>query len=261
VLSLPELQAGVRDALLGGADHDVVALEVVGDGLDPRARLAIYRHHVRTTLTDALQAAYPVVCRLVDERFFAFAADAFICASPPAGPCLFEYGAGLADFLATFPPCAELGYLPDVARLEWAIHAARYAADAAPLDLARLTAVAPEDMAGLRLRLHPSLTLLASPWPVDAIWRANRGEGPAPVVDLARGGACLDVHRVGDDVILRALDPATLALTAGLDAGDTLAEAASRAIVRDPGFDLTTALRDLLDAQLAIDLTLSQRRP
>jgi hypothetical protein len=257
MLSLPELQAAVSAALLGGAD-DLPALEVDGDGLDPRARLEIYRHHVRSTLTDALKAAYPVVCRLVDERFFAFAADTFIRACPPSGPCLFEYGADLADFLAAFPPCAGLGYLPDVARLEWAMHAAWHAGDAAPLDLARLAAVAPEDTARLRLRLDPSLTLLASPWPIDEIWRANRGEGPASGVELAsRGGVRLEVRRVGDDVVLRALDAGAFALAAGLAAGATLAEAAARALERDPRFDLTGALRDLLDAELVIDLTLT----
>jgi hypothetical protein len=257
VLSLRELQTRVRDALLDGVD-DRLAHEVAGGGLDPHARLDIYRHHVRSTLTGTLQAAYPVVCRLVDERFFAFAADAFIRESPPDGPCLLEYGADLADFLAAFPPCAGLGYLPDVARLEWAMHAARYAADATPLDLARLAAVAPEDMAGLRLQLHPSLTLLVSPWPVDEIWRANRGDAPAQDVDLtSAGGTCLAVHRVGDDVVLRTLDTAAFVLATGLAAGDTLADAAARALERDARFDLTAALRDLLDAELVTDLTLT----
>ena len=44
----------------------------------------------------------PVVCRLVDRRFFAYAADPYIRAHPPAGPCLFEYGATFPDFLAAF---------------------------------------------------------------------------------------------------------------------------------------------------------------
>src|SRR5262245_31968392 len=120
--SLREVQARFAEGLLG--DDTVIADLVAGDGLEPRARLAVYRHHVLTTLTAALEAAFPVVCRLVDGRFFAYAADAFIRRHPPAGPCLDEYGGAFPDFLADFGPCASFRFLPDVARLEWAAHVA-----------------------------------------------------------------------------------------------------------------------------------------
>ena len=79
-----------------------------GDGIDPAARLRIYRHHYESSLAEALRAIYPVVCRLVDERFFAFAAHEYIRSSPPRRVCLHEYGADFAEFLAGFPPCREL---------------------------------------------------------------------------------------------------------------------------------------------------------
>jgi hypothetical protein len=68
---LGELQTLFKSALL--QDDHGVASTILGDGLAPHARLAIYRHHVFTILTEVLKAAYPVVCRLVDERFFAYA--------------------------------------------------------------------------------------------------------------------------------------------------------------------------------------------
>src|SRR5215510_15471186 len=123
--SLRDVQARFAEGLLG--DDGAIADLVAGDGLDPRARLAVYRHHVLTTLTAALEAAFPVVCRLVDPRFFAYAADAFVRQHPPAGPCLDEYGGAFADFLAAFEACTHLSWLPDVARLEWAIHRASHA--------------------------------------------------------------------------------------------------------------------------------------
>src|SRR5215510_16605687 len=110
--SLRDVQARFAEGLLG--DDGAIADLVAGDGLDPRARLAVYRHHVLTTLTAALEAAYPVVCRLVDRRFFAYVADVFIRRHPPTGPCLAEYGAALPDFLAAFAPCAPFPFLPDV---------------------------------------------------------------------------------------------------------------------------------------------------
>lgn len=71
--SLAELQHAFARAIWDGADGEVVGA-IRGDGLLPEARVALYRHHVFTTLTAALAATYPVVSRLVDERFFAYAA-------------------------------------------------------------------------------------------------------------------------------------------------------------------------------------------
>src|SRR2546425_950975 len=137
--SLRELQRDVRAALLDG--NEVAAVrEIAGDGLAPAARLAVYRHHVLTSLTAALEATFPVVVRLVDERFFHFAGDRYVRTEPPAGPCLFEYGATFPDFLATFEPCRHLAWLPDVARLEGAMNAALHAPDAIPLTAPMLRA-------------------------------------------------------------------------------------------------------------------------
>src|SRR5207248_2930274 len=121
--SLRELQAGFRAALLAD-DERGVAPDVVDDGLSASARLAVYRHHVFTTLTAAMEATYPVVCRLVDRRFFGWIADQYVRVRPPAGPCLFEYGADFPEFVAAFPACVHLPWLADVARLGWAMNGA-----------------------------------------------------------------------------------------------------------------------------------------
>lgn len=256
--ALRELQASVRDAILGepGEGHPALAA-VAADGLGAAARLAIYRHHVLSSLTAVLESAFPAVCRLVDRRFFAYAADRFVRAHPPASPCLAEYGASFAGFLADFPPCRHLEYLPDVARLEWAVHGALQAPDAAPLDPARLGAVAAADVAGLRLRLDPSLTLLASAWPVDRIWAANRAADG--VVNLDAGGVHLEIRRVGDEARVRRLDPARHALRRALCHNRTLGQAARAALAVDRAFDLAVAMREVLDEGIAIDFTLARK--
>jgi len=236
----------MRAALLGGPDEAATA-GVVADGLTAGARLAIYRHHVFATLTDVLKSAYPVVCRLVDERFFGYAANQYIRRHPPVGPCLFEYGATFAEFLAAFPPCQNLPYLADVARLEWAMNAAEHAADAVPLDARALPGLDPTDTPRLRFAFDPSLTLLESPWPIDRIWRANQPDAADATVDLAAGAARLEIRRVGADVVFRSLDAATWAFRRELTTGRTLEEAAAAALTLEPGFDLTGALRALLD--------------
>jgi len=254
--SLRELQRDVRAALLGSEDAGAAAL-VAADGLAPEARLQIYRHHVFTTLTAVLQAVFPVVCRLVDERFFGYAADRYIRVEPPSGPCLFEYGATFPEFLDAFPPCRDLPYLGDVARLEWAMHRALHAPDAAPLGPEALRSVAPEAAGGLILALDASVSLLASQWPIEAIWRANQ---PGAVeegvtVDLRAGGVALEVRRRGDDVACRVIAPAVHAFRCALADGRPLAAATERALAADPTFDLPGELGALFREGLPIGLT------
>src|SRR5262245_40745949 len=253
--ALRDLQAAIRDALLG-SDAGPAMLDIEGDGLSPEARLDIYRHHVRTTLTAALEATYGVVSRLVDRRFFAYAADGYVQAHPPAGPCLFEYGSAFPDFLASFPSCRHLAYLPDVARLEWAMNAAFHAPDVEPLDPARLAVVPPRAVARLTFTLDPSVTLIESRWPIDEIWRANQG-GAAGHVDLASGGVRMEIRRTDGIVTMRRLLPADHALRVALAAGATLARAAAAGLAIDSRFDLTAALHDLLQERIATGFAVS----
>jgi hypothetical protein len=254
--ALRELQSAFLGAMFG-PDQPQLLETIVGDGLLPAARLQIYRHHVLTSLTDALQATFPVICRLVDERFFHYAADAYIRQYPPEAPCLFEYGAHFPAFLAAFPPCRHLEYLGDVARLEWAMHMALHAEVGAPLDPAELGGLAAHDVAQLTFQFDQSVTLLDSPWPIDQIWRVNQaGEEVHPPVDLSTGGVALEIRQWGDDVGFRRLDPAIYTFRTMLVAGHALARAAEAALTASQEFDCVAALHELLTDGVVIGFTL-----
>ena len=173
MLALPDLQDAFRDALLDGKARRLLR-EIENRRIGAAGALAIYRNHVRISLTAALRTTFPVVCKLVDERFFAFAAHAYIQAQPPSAPCLAEYGSGFPDFLAGFAPCRGLPYLADVARLEWALNLAQIAPHASTLDRAALAALAPETLPRVVFAFAPSIRLLASSYAIDRIWFANQ---------------------------------------------------------------------------------------
>jgi hypothetical protein len=256
MLALRELQAAFGRAMLGAPPDPLLLAGIAGDGRLPFARLAIYRHHVETTLGDVLRSIYPVVARLVDERFFAYAAHEFIRAHPPASPRLHEYGAALPAFLAQFPPTRPLGHLPDVARREWALHLASDAADRRPVELAALSAVAPEAWARAVLHLHPAVSFVESRWPVDRIWVANRPDAAAAEpVDLAAGGVRLEVSRDGATPGFRGLTAAAFALRKALGARRPLADAVAGALDTDPDLDVTRALRALFEEGAVVDVT------
>ena len=258
--SLGDLQGVLGRALLGSPAPGVVSL-IAADGIAPEARLDIYRHHVFASLTASLEATYPVVCRLLDRRFFTYAADAFIRGHLPAGPCLFEYGAELAGFLADFPASRHLEYLPDVARLEWALNVAAHADDAAPISPSALESVAPARVGELRFAFDPSLSLLRSPWPIDRIWRANQAEvGTEPLVNLTAGGVRLEIRRRDDVVGFRELTLADYILRRALLDGERLGTATEAARDVDPGLDLTGLLGALLQDNVLVGFSLSPGR-
>ena len=152
---------------------------------------AVYRNTVLKGCIDALQANTPAVSRLVGDEWFRAAAAVFARETLPSHPTLLDYGAGFADFLAAFPPAAELPYLADVARLDRLWSLAHVAADAPLLDPALLAALPPAEMARRRLRLHP-----AAHWrwsdeaPIGSIWsRSREGDGTIGELDWRGEGA------------------------------------------------------------------------
>jgi hypothetical protein len=256
MLTLRDLQAEFSGALLR-EDAGPLAEAVAADGLPPAARVQIYWNHVFSSLTEALEATFPVVCRLVDPRFFGFAADRYIRRYPPGGPCLHEYGADFPEFLESFPPCAGHPYLSDVARLEWAMNAVLHADDVPALEPASLARVSAEDVGRLVFRTDPAAAWLGSRWPVDRIWRANEpGTESGAAVDLGAGPARLEIRRRDDRVTLRGLEPAVFALRTSLASGATLERAADAALAEDAGLDLASALRAMLEEGLLTALTL-----
>ena len=219
--SLPELQRALGRAVARGEKHAVIP-HLLADGIDPSERLGVYRSTFTSALVRALQLSYPAVLRLVGAEFFEGSARAFIDCDPPRSACLDDYGAGFADFLSRFEPAAPLGYLPSVARLEWAVNRALHAPDSAPLDMAKLAQL--RDLARVRFSPRPSASLVRADHPADAIWRAVLDEDDAALaaVDPSSGPAWLLVHRADSGIEVERLDKAAWRFTEALFAGRPL---------------------------------------
>jgi hypothetical protein len=256
VPSLEELQRGICGAICGADDAHLSGL-IAGDGMDPSARLRIYRNHAVITLTDALKATYPVICRLVSDGFFGYAAHEFSREHMPEKPSLAEYGSEFPEFLAQFPACRDLAYLADVARIEWAINEALHADNATVIARRDLSAISAAEAPRLVLSLHPSLKLVESRWPIERIWRANQADGdPALAIDLDSGGVRLQVHRRGDRVAIKSLTECEFAFLRALADGKPLGDAADAALRIDLLFDLTITLGTLLEEGGVVDFHL-----
>jgi hypothetical protein len=217
-------------------------------------RLAVYRGNGAANGRKALAAAYPIVEKLVGAAFFDGLALEYARHSPSREGDLNEFGHAFAQFLAGFPPVRELPYLPDVARLEWAIHRAHYAADAEALDVLRLAEVATEEQGALRLRLHPACAVLASPWPLARIWEVHRDDfaGDREVVFDTMTHRCL-VHRPAWRVMVGALDAGAHGFLESVRAGRALDDCVGQALAADASFELGAALAEWIGARVIVD--------
>lgn len=219
--TLREVQAAFAQGLLSGDAREVLPYLADGGAIPAGNRLGIYRNTYRGTLVSALRITYPAVDRLVGETFFEGAARAFIAAHVPRAANLNVYGGAFGDFLAAFAPAASLVYLPDVARLEWAVNCAGNAPDAPALEPAALAEVAEADQGRIRFRPHPSTHVVRLAHDADRICQAvvDRDEGALVGLDPDPRPFWLIAHRQGTDVVFRRLDDDEARFTQALLAG------------------------------------------
>ena len=251
-MRLAELQRRMQQTLLYG-DADTELLALFADPPEQRERrLAVYRNNVRHALLSVLEAAFPVIRQLIGAECFTATALAFIADHPPHKPALYRYGAAWPEFIAHFPPLVELPWLADTARLEWARNAALFDAEREPLTPEQLAMVAHADLPGLRLALHPSAHVLASRWPVHAIWTAHQPNGaPLETVNLDQAETVL-IWRQAGSVRQRAMMTGESTLLAALAAEQPLADAAGLALSQNAEFDLSAALATMLSGGVLI---------
>ena len=246
--TLEQFQDAFAGALFA-AEVDTVPMEHLGE-LTTQPGFAVYRNTVLKNCIDALAANYPAVERIVGEAWFRAACTIFARTFPPGRPMLVDYGAGFSAFLAEFEPARELPYLADVARLDRYWTESHVASDAVAVTAGTIAALAPEQLAQLRLRPHPTARWLWSDhYPIRAIWACNRDRGARD--DLAdldwRGEGVLLVRPEGSVESYR-LDRAGCAFLDSCATGEGLADAALAALAADADVDLRLLMAELLRA-------------
>jgi hypothetical protein len=222
------------------------------DGARFARGLQVYQANAGAVAERALAAAYPTVQQVIGAEHFAGLARALWQRDPPQRGDVAHWGGGLGDFLERAIEQAshearrrgESGpdepYLPDLARLEWAVHVAHTAHDADG-PVVGLDRLAGADIARLRLRARAGTQVLRSAHPVVSVWRAHRapeGIGQAPGGDreatlrarlqqalLGAGAEPALVWRAGWRVEVAALGLADAAFTLALLQGLPLAAA------------------------------------
>jgi hypothetical protein len=244
---LLQLQRAFATRLLEGETKgikpDGLRLDALGFG--------VHANNTRVSLRVAVENVYPVTRRLVGADFFATMAEQFVASHPPNHGWLSAYGADFADFVAQYRPAADLAYLADVARIEWARVRAANAPDAPGLDLTALTRMDPEALEGLPLNLHVAASLVYSASPAFDIWRAHQDNGSddeqLAQIDLAKGPQTTLVSRSAAlEVGVALIGPGDAAFLSTLAGHSPFGAAYQAAVLAEANYDLACRLGDLV---------------
>ena len=233
---LRDLQRDFARAALGG-DAALLTNRIIDAGVRPDARLAIYRNNVHHSLVTVLAGNLPATRRLAGDVEFRAAAVDFLRRHPPNEPQLLAWGGAFPDHFANHAEVAGQPWLADLARLEWAREEVYYAADEPVLSPTRLAALPTDVYPSLRFRLHPSVRLISSCWPVYDLWRDPDAEMPPEP-----RSQCVLVARPEMTVRTVQLSVGEHALLTAFKHGAALAEATAIGLAAEPELDLMTAL-------------------
>jgi hypothetical protein len=227
------------------------------------SRFDVYRNNVIAGLINAVAARYPVTRKLLWDDAFNRAAQLYVASEPPRSPVMSEYGDSFPQFLRNVGQCVASDYLADVAELEAARTRAYHSADATPLPSDAFAVLAPEDLPDLRLKLHPSVALLKSRFPVVSIWQANSQDHDSNndnAISVWKA-ECALIARPHWQVEVRALSAGAHAFIAALAEGCRVGSAIARGMVSAPDFDLGECFNVLIAAEIVIGLELPEASP
>ena len=261
MLMLRDLQrAFVQGALSDSAPASICA-QIIGDGIAPERRLAIYRNNAVEGFLKTLQATFPTIVRLSGEDWFRQIGRQYMHRYPSRSGNLHYVGEHFATFLDVELAGSSYEYFADVARFEWAYQEVLVAADHPTFDLKALGVVPPEDYGALEFSTHPAMRLVQSRFPVLAIWRANQPDATSEErITLDQGSSSVLLIRRADHVELRELPSAEFALLAALMRGESLEQAAECALEIDPRVALDAALGRIVSLGTLVDFTVPSRQ-
>jgi hypothetical protein len=252
--SLRDTQSAFSAAIRSG-DGGSLASCVVAHGIAPERRIQIYRNNHQIVALATMQATYPVIERLGGSDWFRQSAAQYREEYPSRSGDLQHLGDRYPDFLRAALAGTAHAYFADVAALEWAYQLVLTAEERAPVDLAVLRAIAPQDYERLEFMPRPALRVVESEFPILAIWRANQPAAQSvPEIRLDANPSRVLLIRRNDHVELRELSLGSSLLLQQWLRGVPLGAAAAAAMPGSAVFDVQSCLSDLLGLETIAEI-------
>jgi len=211
---------------------------------------AVYRNTVSAGLMNFIALRFPIVRAVVGDESFFERVRQFVLAHPPCSPVLLNYGGTFPGFIRGLGVEVCLKYVADIAELELARARAYHAADALPIRSEVFADVAADRLGDLMVRFHPSVSLVASRFPIVSVWQSNQRDQQAVVGSLGRESAL--IARPELEVEVWKLPPGGLAFLTSLANGLTMAKAIANGLEESEDFDLPANLSILIGARIVV---------
>ncbi|MEO7477621.1 MAG: DNA-binding domain-containing protein [Lysobacteraceae bacterium] len=242
--SLSELQSQFSRSIIDGTTA-ALSPWIAARGIEPSARLQIYRNAVLATQVETLATSFPAVQRLLGEECFDGWATRYAAWHGSNSGNLQHLGHDFAEFLETRSELATLRWLGDLCRLEWLRQRTILAADAQSLGVAALHAsllAAGDDPV---FQLLPCVRTLVSRFPVLDLWRFSQVPDTV-AVNLDAGPQAMLFWRDAGLVAMQECPSATIAFIRALIHGATLSKATDAAMRIDANAELAQLMAPLL---------------
>lgn len=199
-------------------------------------RLNIYYNNTLLNLTDILARTYPVLQKIVGNRFFETISRKYIETYTQSTGNRHKYGAMLNKFLSSYQPVAEWPYLSDIAAVECAYFQAEIADDALTIDFNDLTTLIPTQP-NFVLSLHPGVHFVDQRFNALEIWREHQ-KNKIETITLHENPQTILIWRNQENVVfLKEISPLLKKLLIFCKEGKNFADAMSQVGYQLQGLD------------------------
>lgn len=248
VMLLGDIQDNFRRLMLQNVadfaqDDNTILSVFLDDHIAVKERLKVYHNNIVGSLTEVLRGVYPLVENLVGKDFFDHLARRFIFDHPPRAAYMHGYGSEFADFIRDDASLSTHGYLYDVARFEFALHAAYYAPDDTALAANALSEMPLEDLPHAQLYLRASAHVIESHYPLLEIQSFCQSNGARTAPDLSQLTPChYLIFRPRLEVSIVALQDDEHKMICFLKDGGALGASLDNVLCEHPSFDFQSFL-------------------
>jgi hypothetical protein len=203
-VDLKTLQKEIATALHANEPSLDLSHLIEGGNRSPESCLQVHRQTWLAGRLKVLRQAFPVIAAIVGQDCFHQLCLDYAESTASYSPDLDQYPAAfpswLDDNLQQYDSLSEYAYLPDLARLEWAVYACQFARDNQGFDFQSLAALTSTEQARCRFKLADCVRLLSSRHGIHAVWLAHQPDAAGKIPD-ATGPDYLIIYR-------RAMQPA-----------------------------------------------------
>ncbi len=210
-------------------------------GVPGEERASVYANGYPARIHESLKEVYEAVHHVLGDDTFLEASFAYAHQHPSHDYNLNFVGRHLPEFLQASHFSKTFPFIADLAKLEWLIWKAFHAFDQVTFHPEQLTEVPVENWEQARLVFQPSVSLIASSWPILDIWRTRREDSEEIKTDLTNRPQQILIGRNGDQVRCELLDPNQYQLIKGLLSGETLGAVCERLAGTSSGEELQVA--------------------